>query len=131
MLRVSPEGVALPDPIILLVDDDRFIRVAMRDTLEGRGYGFLEAEHGDAALEQLQSASPALVILDLFMPQRSGLDTLGEIRRLHPNLPVLVVSSLDAESMIEEAFKLGATDFISKPFHPVEIAEAVARIVRA
>lgn len=117
--------------IILVVDDDKFMRVAVCDSLKDDGYELVEAEHGDAALAQLDRISPDLVILDLFMPQKSGLETLGEIRKRDPELPVLILSSLDTTATIEEAIRLGATDFISKPFHPMEISLAVRKVVRA
>lgn len=118
-------------PIILVVDDDKFIRVAVCDSLRDSGFRLIEAENGNAALARLREVEPALVILDLFMPERSGLDTLGEIRKSHPALPVIILSSLDTETMIEEAFRLGASDFVSKPFHPTEIAHSVGKLVRS
>ena len=120
----------MAEPLILVVDDDKFIRVAVCDSLRDAGYRFVEAENGDLALETLEHSDPSLVILDLFMPRRSGLETLGEIRKRRPELPVVILSSLDTEEMVEEARRLGASAFIGKPFHPMEITSTVRKMVR-
>jgi len=121
----------MAEPNILIVDDDAFMRVSIRDALADHPYQVREASDGEEALLQVQQQVPDLVILDLFMPHRSGLDTLQELRRLYPRLPVLVVTSFDTDAVSEDAYEKGATGFIGKPFHPVEMASAVQRLVGA
>jgi two-component system chemotaxis response regulator CheY len=121
----------MAEPSILIVDDDNFVRVAVRDSLSDGGYRMREASDGDKALEELAKERVDLVILDLFMPNRSGVETLAEIRRLYPDLKVLVVSSLDTESVVEDLKKQGASQFIAKPFHPLEMAMAVRQLIGA
>jgi two-component system, chemotaxis family, chemotaxis protein CheY len=116
-------------PTILIVDDDAFVRLAVRDALADEPYCLLEAADGDAALARVGERLPDLVILDLFMPHRSGLQTLQQLRQAHPALPVLVLTSLDTEAVSADAFDKGASGFMGKPFHPVEMATTVKRLV--
>ncbi len=116
-------------PLILIVDDDRFVRAQVRDSLADEHLEIAEAVDGQKALESISARRPDLVVLDLLMPNMSGMEALIEIRKRHPDIPVLVLSSLDAPSMIEEARSHGATDFIGKPFHPLEVVAAVRNLI--
>jgi two-component system chemotaxis response regulator CheY len=112
---------------VLIVDDDSLVRTLLADALQATGWGLLQAQDGDEALEQVKQHRPGVVLMDLFMPRRSGLDALAAIRAAHPSVKVFVISSLDSGPLVEQALRLGATGFIAKPFHPVEIAEQVRR----
>ena len=114
-------------PSVLIVDDDVFVRTLLRDALKDEGYQILEAEDGEAALEMLRSGNPSVMLLDLFMPRKSGLEALSEIRAAAPDCRVLVISALDAEALVQQALDAGAVGFISKPFHALEIASEVRR----
>jgi two-component system chemotaxis response regulator CheY len=120
----------MPDGSILIVDDDAFVRTVLRDMLTEQGYAPLEAENGRAALE-FSGPAPRLVLLDLFMPQMSGMEALREIRIRWPSAPVLVISSLDSDRLVEQAMDAGAVGYITKPFHPVELASAVEKALTA
>ena len=120
----------MPDGSILIVDDDAFVRTLLRDMLTEQGYALVEAENGRAALE-LPGPPPVLVLLDLFMPQMSGMEALTQIRSRWPSAPVLVISSLDSERLVEQAMEAGAAGYITKPFHPVELAIAVEKALAA
>ena len=109
---------------ILVVDDEPPIRRLLRTGLASQGYDVLEAPNGKAALELLAS-KPALVILDLGLPDTDGLDLLGEIRRQAPDVPVVVLSSRGDEAGKVEALDLGADDYVTKPFG---MAELLARM---
>jgi two-component system chemotaxis response regulator CheY len=100
-------------PTLLLVDDDNFVRRILKDTLAETGIEL-------RLLEQ-----PALMFLDLFMPKRSGLEVLAAMKQTSPGTRVLVISSMDAEPVVEQALAAGAVGFVGKPFHPLEIASAV------
>jgi two-component system chemotaxis response regulator CheY len=110
---------------ILIVDDDRFVRTTLRDVLVDSGYELEEASDGIAALEAVDRFKPDLVLLDLLMPRKSGLEVLSDISQRNPQTRVLVISHIDAESLIQSALDAGATGFIAKPFHPIEILTAV------
>lgn len=112
---------------VLVVEDDEFMRAYLRDALELAGHRVSVAADGDEAIASVSKEKPALVVLDLLMPQRSGLDALPRLLALCPGLRVVVVSSLDSQTLIADALAAGAVDFVTKPFHPTEIAEAVSR----
>lgn len=116
-------------PRLLLVDDDAFVRELLKDALLelGTPVTVLEAADGEQALELARREQPAVVLLDLFMPRRSGLDVLGELATACPGARVVVVSSMDAEPVIAQALAGGALDFVTKPFHPLEVVAAVRR----
>ena len=112
---------------VLIADDDLFVRTFLRDVLSPEGYELLEAADGESALSAAREAKPDVVLLDLIMPKRSGLDVFGEIQRQSPASKILVISSLDAQSLVDQAMKMGAVGFVTKPFHPLEIAAAVKK----
>ena len=112
-------------PVVLIVDDDAFVRAVIADALKDEGYTLLEARDGDEALNRLTQDKPAVVLLDLFMPKKSGLEALSEMRRRAPGCAVLVISSMDSDALVAQALRQGAAGFISKPFHPLEISKAV------
>lgn len=114
-----------PAPSVLVVDDDVFVVAVLRDLLEDQGAHVLEAHDGDQALAVAEREKPALIFLDLVMPNRSGLEALPELLRRSPGSRVLVVSSFDSPGLQDEALRLGAVGFIAKPFHPLEIARVV------
>jgi two-component system chemotaxis response regulator CheY len=112
---------------VLVVDDDTFVRQLLRDALEQEPDRFRisEAEDGELALEKVRADPPALVLLDLFMPRRSGIDALSEILAISPSTRVVIISSLEVPALIDQAKAAGAVDFIVKPFHPLEVLSAV------
>jgi two-component system chemotaxis response regulator CheY len=115
---------------ILIVDDDAFVRTLLREMLAGQGHVLREAENGQEALE-MEGPPPRMVFLDLLMPQMSGMEALARIRDRWPSTPVLVISSMDSERLVEEALEAGAAGYITKPFHPMEIESAVRRALAA
>jgi two-component system chemotaxis response regulator CheY len=114
-------------PTLLLVDDDNFVRRILKDTLAETGIELrlLEASDGEEGLKIAAREQPALMFLDLFMPKRSGLEVLAAMKQTSPGTRVLVISSMDAEPVVEQALAAGAVGFVGKPFHPLEIASAV------
>jgi two-component system chemotaxis response regulator CheY len=114
-----------PLPGILVVDDDALMRAFLRDALRGLPAQVREARDGEEALAAAAAEPPRVVLLDLMMPRRSGLEVLGALRRLHPGTRVLVVSSLDAELLVQQALSLGAHAFLRKPCAPEQVAHAV------
>jgi two-component system KDP operon response regulator KdpE len=100
---------------ILIVDDEPPIRKLLRMGLTSQGYDVLEAPNGKTALDLL-AEQPALVILDLGLPDVDGHDLLRRIRHRQQNLPVIVLSSRGDEAGKVEALDLGADDYVTKPF---------------
>ena|SRR5689334_23032372 len=110
---------------ILIVDDDRFARTMLRDCLSGLECELSESADGEEALALVRKRVPDVILLDLMMPKMSGMQVLNELRAQKIRSKILVISSLDTQSLVDQALKAGADGFIAKPFHPIEIAGAV------
>lgn len=118
------------DKKILLVDDAAFMRMLIRDTLTKNGYvNILEAADGEIACQVFESDSPDLVIMDITMPNMTGIEALQHIKTKHPDAKVIMCSAMGQEAMVVEAIKLGALDFIVKPFKPDRILHTVTKIL--
>ncbi len=114
-------------PKLLIVDDDRFVRDLLRDLLAPDGYAFCEAADGEEAIRMVEAEKPDVVLLDLLMPRVSGMDALRTIRERMPASRVLVITSLDSDALVSQAMAAGAQGFVVKPFHPLEIKQAVRK----
>lgn len=112
---------------VLVVDDDLLIRTQVCDALKEAQpeLELVEAPDGEAAIAKLDSFAADLVMLDLFMPNLSGIETLSFIRGRANPPKVIIMSSLDSDSMKADALAAGATAFIAKPFHPIELVDVV------
>ncbi|HJW23951.1 MAG TPA: EAL domain-containing protein [Rhodocyclaceae bacterium] len=126
---------AVPDdaPLILVVDDDRSTRSALRHVLRRSGYRVEEAGDGDEALAWLEGASPDAILMDAMMPIMDGFTACAALKK-HPlwrDIPVLMITALDDRQSIERAFEAGASDFIPKPIHLSVVNQRVRRIVDA
>lgn len=113
------------DKKILVVDDAMFMRSIIRKILKEAGYTQVwEAQDGEKAMELFREVSPDLVLLDITMPGRSGLEVLEEMLGLVPNV---MCSAVGQEMMIQKALTIGASDFIVKPFKADEFSRIVNR----
>jgi len=110
---------------VLLVDDDAFMRQALRSSLRTRGYAVEEASTGEEALDLVGQKAFDLILLDLNMPGMGGLAACQQIRALHPGTGVLMLTVRDSEEDKVRALEAGADDYITKPFH---LRELVARM---
>ena len=118
---------------ILIVDDEADIRALIAGILEDEGYSTREAGNSDAALEAIRARRPSLVIQDIWL-QGSKLDGLGilaEVKRDHPDVPVVMISGHGNIETAVEAIKVGAYDFIEKPFQTDRLLIIVARAIEA
>lgn len=99
---------------VLIADDSAFMRKVLKDILQNIGFtDFVEAENGNDALAKYKSEKPGLVLLDVIMPEKDGLQVLKEIGT---QVKVMIISAVGQGSMIEEAKLYGAVDYIVKPF---------------
>ncbi len=112
---------------VLVVDDETNIRMTVTQALEAGGFAVETAPDGERALAVLQDHRIALVLLDLKMPGMSGLDVLGRVRREWPEVKVILVTAYGTIDAAVEAMKLGAVDFVQKPFTPAQVRELVGR----
>ncbi len=119
---------AAPRPRVVVVDDAPFMRRQLREILEDAGCAVV-AEGGDGreGLRLCAEHAPDLVTLDLVMPNMDGLEALGELRLRHPEVPVIVCSSLSHEAAIFRAIDLGARDYVVKPVRAEKLLDAVAK----
>lgn len=103
-------------PSILVVDDDDILRLVLRQYLEGKDFQVTEAENGIVALEKLKQQPFDLVLLDISMPGINGCEICARINRLFPEPPpVLMITALDDEDTVDQAYEAGAEDYIRKP----------------
>jgi two-component system chemotaxis response regulator CheY len=114
---------------ILIVDDAEFLRVRISKMLSGEGFEILEAENGARAVEVYKSAQPDLVLMDITMPEMDGLAALREIRAYDPKARVVMLTALGQESVVLEAIKSGARDFIVKPFERERVMGAIFKLL--
>ena len=110
---------------VLIVDDDTFTRAQLRDCLVGMDVDLDDVADATQALIKVQQGGVVCVLLDLVMPKMSGMQLLQELKANHPKIPVIVISGLDTERMIDDARSKGAKLFLRKPFHPLEVQQAV------
>jgi DNA-binding NtrC family response regulator len=103
---------------ILVADDERNIRKNLAMVLAAQGYAVDEAKDGDEALDQCKQSHPDIAFVDLHMPKLQGLDVLAHIRALSPKTAVVIITAYGSAANATEAMKLGAFDFIEKPFEP-------------
>lgn len=117
---------------ILIVDDAAFMRMMVKDTLAKGGYtDVVEAVDGADAVEKFNEIKPDLVLMDITMPNMDGLEALKAIKASNPDSAVVMCSAMGQESMVIEAIKSGAKDFIVKPFKPDRILKTVSGIIDA
>ena len=115
---------------ILLVDDAAFMRKVIRDTLSKAGYTDIhEAVDGADAVEKYAQLAPDLVLMDITMPNMDGLEALKAIRAKDSGANVVMCSAMGQESMVMDAVRSGAKDFIVKPFKPDRILKTVSTIL--
>lgn len=114
---------------LLLVDDEEDLRWLLGGCLRDRGYEVLEAQSAEAALERFKEAEIDVVISDVRMGAMSGVDLLVRLRELDPKLPIILMSAIDDVATAVGAMKLGAYDYLAKPFDNTELLRVVERAV--
>ena len=115
---------------ILVVDDAGFMRMMIKNYLTKAGYTtIIEGEDGEKAVSLYKSELPDLVIMDITMPNLDGIGALRAIKEVDPNAKVVMCSAMGQEAMVMEAIKLGAKDFIVKPFKQERILETVSKLL--
>jgi len=116
---------------ILLVDDEKNILEIGKETLKMFGYDVLIAENGEQALDiyRAQKDKINLVILDLIMPGKGGKKCLIDLRVMNPNVKVLMTSGYSSSEQTEELARVGATDFINKPYRPEDLLLTIRKIL--
>jgi len=119
---------------VLLVDDASFMRAVLKKIVLQAGHEVIaEASNGEEAINQYQNTKPDLVLMDIVMPPtpkaKDGIDALKQIVTANADAKVVMCSSMGQQSLITEALKAGAKDFVIKPFQPQKVLEVLAKYV--
>jgi two-component system chemotaxis response regulator CheY len=113
---------------VLVVDDAAFMRKMVSDALTGGGHEIVgEAANGSEAVQRFQELRPDVMTLDITMPEKDGLAALREIIAVDPGAKVIMCSALGQESKVLESIKLGAKDFVVKPFQADRVLSAISK----
>ncbi len=119
---------------LLIVEDDPQVRDMLHQTLEQEGYEIEEAEDGRQAIRQYQEKQPDLVITDIIMPGKDGVEAIHSLRREHPDVKIIAISggsaNISGDDLLQTAKKLGASRVFSKPVDLEELSKAVAEVIR-
>ena len=117
---------------ILVIDDEDQIRAMLRQALESSGHEVLEAINGKEGVRIYQEQPADLVITDILMPEKEGIETIMVLKQAHPGMPILAISGggrSGAMDFLDMARALGADEALQKPFRRAELLEAVNRLI--
>lgn len=121
-------------PRILVIEDDEQVRSTLRGVLERDGFTVSEASGGAIGVEFCYENPPDLVITDIFMPDKDGLETISDIRRDRPDMKIIAISGGDVRfgrDYLPTAKAFGADDILHKPVHPRDITAAVRKLLKS
>ena len=114
---------------ILVVDDERDIRSYLSAFLSSCGHSVECASSGDEALDRLAGGyTPALILLDIMLPGKDGLEILGSIKGTHPSIPIIILSGIGQIKTVVEAMQMGASDYLTKPFEEEALHLAIENV---
>lgn len=114
---------------VLIVDDAAFMRLRLKKLLTQQGYDVEEAANGREAVEKYQAIRPDCVLMDITMPEMSGLDALKAIKDVDSAAKVIMVSALGQQAMVIQAIQNGAKDFIVKPYEPERVLASLSKVL--
>jgi len=118
--------------VVLIIEDDDHLRSLLREVLTRAGHDVHEAANGEIGMRRFNAAPADVVVTDIIMPDKEGLETIMELRREHPNVKIIAISgggmALDAQ-YLSTAKALGADLTIEKPFEPREVIEAIGGLL--
>src|SRR5436309_7780942 len=120
----------MPKARVVVVEDDSAIRRGVVDVLRATGYEVAEAADGLRGTDEAVRAGVDLVLLDLLLPKRDGLEVLAEVRKIRPTLPVIILTARGGEDDRVRGLKMGADDYVVKPFSARELLARVEAVLR-
>ena len=115
---------------ILVVDDDAIVIKSCRRILEAEGFEVTSVPSADEALEKIKYYEFDLLLMDVKMPKHDGIFLMREIKKNWPDIPIIVMSGYPTPETIADVVKLGATQFIPKPFRPDELVKSVRQVIQ-
>jgi two-component system chemotaxis response regulator CheY len=128
-MRAPSDGRRYRMPKILIADDGEFLRMRTARALAIEGFTVSEADNGVQAVELFQSEKPDVTFLDLAMPEKDGLTALKEILALKADAKIVMLASLGQETLVLQAIRAGAKDYIVKPFEKDRILGVIHKIL--
>ncbi|WP_082918117.1 response regulator [Oceanobacillus sp. Castelsardo] len=115
---------------VLITDDAAFMRMQLKNMITELGHEVIgEAENGLDAVEKAKQLNPDLITMDITMPEMNGVDAVKQIKSDNPNVKIIMCSAMGQQTMVVDAIKAGANDFIVKPFQKERIQEALEKIL--
>ena len=118
----------MASPKILIVDDNDLIRTLLRGILRAADCEIIgEARNGTLALDFIEKSKPDMVFLDVMMPEMDGLEALQSIKRLYPEIIVVMITGSPSKDNVQESIQGGASGFIIKPFNSAKVVETLHR----
>lgn len=118
-------------PNILIIENDSMTLDILSIIFEKEKYNLTVANDGNEAISLVQKKGFDLIIIAILIPPRSGLEVISYLNKNYPNIPIVALSPLaDEEKTVEEAFELGVSDFIAKPFNPNELLLRIKRLLK-
>lgn len=115
---------------VLIVDDAAFMRMMIKDILEKNGYEVIgEGNNGLKAVEIYKKERPDIVTMDITMPEMDGIQAVKAIREFDPQAKIVMCSAMGQQTMVMDAIRAGAKDFIVKPFQPDRVLEAIRKVI--
>ena len=116
---------------VLIVDDAAFMRMMIKDILEKNGFEVVgEASNGIKAVELYKKEQPDVVTMDITMPDMDGIESVKEIKAFDANAKIIMCSAMGQQSMVMDAIRAGAKDFIVKPFQADRVLEAINKVLK-
>lgn len=117
---------------ILVVDDASFMRTLLRDIIKGNGLAteVIEAGDGVEGVKMFQTQKPDLITLDVNMPRADGIQALRAIMKINPKAKVIMVTSIEQKQIVQDAMKIGARDYIVKPFDRSNVGLVINKVLR-
>ncbi len=116
---------------VLLADDEGHIRILLKNVVSKLDAEVVaQATNGDEAVTLFEEHRPDLVLLDINMPVKTGVEALGEIMEIDPAAKVIMLTAMDQESAATQAIRRGAKDFLGKPAPPARILAALQHVLR-
>ncbi|MGL4849668.1 MAG: response regulator [Clostridium sp.] len=115
---------------VLIVDDAAFMRMMIKDILEKNGFEVVgEAANGQIAVDMYKKERPDIVTMDITMPDMDGIEAVKRIKEFAPEAKIIMCSAMGQQSMVMDAIRAGAKDFIVKPFQADRVLEAVKKVL--
>ena len=121
---------AMPSATVMIVDDELFFREMLRDVLVNAGFNVIaEALDGDEAVDKYRIHRPDITVMDIFMPEKNGIDAIKEIIAFDADARILIYTGLGFDDDAEVALRAGGRDVVLKTFSPEEVTDVINRVL--